>query len=102
MKTRIDKGFCVNYWSLSYRRKFLRTVWFGGLTTVGVLVLPRSYLFFDLIPRNVLLLALPVACAFQAVYNYRRWKAEPGAPPNGGPAESLGNLGAGGGPPSVS
>jgi hypothetical protein len=29
-------------------------------------------------------------------------KAEPGASPNGGPAESLGNPGAGGGPPSVS
>ena len=28
--------------------------------------------------------------------------AEPGAPPKGGPAESLGNSGAGGGPPSVS
>jgi len=28
--------------------------------------------------------------------------AEPGAPPNGGPAELLGNSGAGGGPPSVS
>jgi hypothetical protein len=28
--------------------------------------------------------------------------AEPGAPPNGGPAELFGNSGAGGGPPSVS
>jgi hypothetical protein len=28
--------------------------------------------------------------------------AEPGAPPNGGPAEPLGNSGVGGGPPSVS
>jgi hypothetical protein len=28
--------------------------------------------------------------------------AEPGASPNGGPAEPLGNSGAGGGPPSVS
>jgi hypothetical protein len=28
--------------------------------------------------------------------------AEPGASPNGGPAERLGNLGVGGGPPSVS
>ena len=36
MKTRIDKGFCFNYWSLSYRRKFLRTIWFGGVVTAGV------------------------------------------------------------------
>jgi hypothetical protein len=28
--------------------------------------------------------------------------AEPGAPPNGGPAERFGNSGVGGGPPSVS
>jgi hypothetical protein len=32
----------------------------------------------------------------------QKLKAEPGASPNGGPAESLGNSGAGGGPPSVS
>lgn len=32
----------------------------------------------------------------------RALDAQPGAPPNGGPAERLGNLGASGGPPSVS
>lgn len=31
-----------------------------------------------------------------------RQKAEPGAPPNGDPAERFGSTGAGGGPPSVS
>jgi hypothetical protein len=33
---------------------------------------------------------------------YRRGRAEPTAPPNGGPAEPLGNSCLGGGPPSVS
>lgn len=36
------------------------------------------------------------------VRRLRRKGAEPGAPPNGGPATRLGNSGAGGGPPSVS
>lgn len=38
---------------------------------------------------------------FEAVCDEIR-RAEPGASPNGGPAERLGNSGAGGGPPSVS
>lgn len=41
-----------------------------------------------------------------AVLVFRFWlqrsNAEPGAAPNGGPAEPLGNSGVGGGPPSVS
>jgi hypothetical protein len=32
----------------------------------------------------------------------QEWNAQPGAPPNGGPAERLGNSGVSGGPPSVS
>ena len=42
----------------------------------------------------------------KALDTYRYWlripKAEPGAPPNGGPAKRLGDLSAGDGPPSVS
>ena len=41
--------------------------------------------------------------AFAAAKKWRKakTKAEPGAPPNGGPAERFGNSGATGGPPSV-
>ena len=38
----------------------------------------------------------------RSVLDYFVCRAEPGAPPNGGPAESLGNSGVSGGPPSVS
>jgi hypothetical protein len=43
-----------------------------------------------------------IAPTFAAFAAYLRPQAEPGAPPNGGPAERLGNSGVSGGPPSVS
>ena len=45
---------------------------------------------------------LPRITFGEAVAELGRMRAEPGASPNGGPAERLGNSGAGGGPPSVS
>jgi hypothetical protein len=42
------------------------------------------------------------AVVFFVARHYRRRKAQLAAPPNGGPAESLGNSGVIGGPPSVS
>jgi cytochrome bd-type quinol oxidase subunit 2 len=61
----------------------------------------------------VLLILVTRLCPLLAIFT-SRWSrrklaaipqplpAEPGAPPNGGPAERFGNSGAGGGPPSVS
>jgi uncharacterized membrane protein len=71
-----DQGFCLLYAKLSYRRKFIRTVW---MAIVGILLAssvfiarpqtrtPFALTFF------VILIVIVVA---QAVYNYRRWKAE--------------------------
>jgi hypothetical protein len=104
MKTKIDKGFCVSYWSLSYRRKFWRIIWTGALIP-SFFLFPTSYAFFSMVPRNTFLLVIFVMWSVQAIYNYSRWKrdsSEPGASPNDGPAEARGHSDVGGGPPSVS
>jgi hypothetical protein len=104
MKTKIDKDFCLSYWSLSYRRKFWRTIWIGAFIPLFFLF-PTSYVFIGVVPRNAFVLLIFVSWCIQAVYNYVRWKrdgSEPGAAPNGGPAQRVGNTGTSGGPPSVS
>ncbi len=58
----IDKGFCLNYYKLSYRRKLIRTLW---LSPVVLMVLAVSKAFFWIC---LLLLAA------QAVYNFAMWQ----------------------------
>ncbi len=74
MKGGVDKGFCFSYWKLSYRRKFLRTLWFGLLVIsvalfVGVPFLGRVE------ARIALLIAIGTFVA-QAIYTYVRWQNE--------------------------
>ncbi len=71
-----DQGFCLNYGKLSYRRKLIRTFW---LSAVGILFAaamlatrPDARTNFTYICLTLLIL---IAVA-QAIYNYRRWKAE--------------------------
>jgi hypothetical protein len=72
----------------------------GGLHEAhkwGPLILPKMML------RGSFAIWIPACIAHFARGRYEAGKsAEPCAPPNGGPAERLGNSGAGGGPPSVS
>lgn len=67
-----DKGFCFIYWKLSYRRKFIRTLWVAALIAlvVAVLVVTRPDL------RTIPTAVLAVLTLVQATYNYRKWQAE--------------------------
>src|SRR4051812_22617976 len=82
----IDRGFCLLYWRLSYRRKFLRTVW---LSVLGLPVL----VFFQLTglsnePLQLLagryaywlgwglIGALAAIGVLQAWYTWLRWRRE--------------------------
>lgn len=72
---KIDKGFCLNHWNLSYRRKFIRTLWIGfffnGVFFIAFLRLQsKSNLPLVFVTFGELLLI------FQVVYNYYRWKQE--------------------------
>ena len=53
-KEKIDKGFSFSYWRLSYRRKFIRTLWFIPLAVLVILAVILT----------------------QAIYNYKKWKEE--------------------------
>ena len=64
-----DEGFCLSYYHLSYRRKFIRTLW--------LLLFSPLLLFLPPIPyRETVLAFILVTGILQAVYNYRKWRAE--------------------------
>lgn len=71
---KIDKGFSFNYWKLSYRRKFIRTLWMSPVTVITILGLQLmcdSSLF-----RCVIEIALVLSFVIQAIYNYMKWRTE--------------------------
>ena len=64
----VDDGFCLVYFSLSYRRKFIRTLWtFLFMPLILLVDLPHRYAWF---------LAAIGFGVCQAAYNYSKWKAE--------------------------
>ena len=66
----IDKGYCLEYFQLSYRRKFIRTLWLLPFSFI-MLVLPYPHWFQWLSFCLTLVLGL-----VQGVYSYRKWQAE--------------------------
>jgi hypothetical protein len=82
----VDKGFCFSYWHLSYRRKFIRTLWniAIGLPLLVVLqvcgVLPAFFSRFgapnpEYFGLGYIILSL-VLSVVQAWYTYYRWQQE--------------------------
>lgn len=70
MSEKIDKGFCLVYNKLSYRRKFIRTLWLLPVY-IAILFMGKH------IPNRVkLLVSIPVVIIFviQARYTYVKWK----------------------------
>ncbi len=72
MSDKIDKGFCLNYWRLSYRRKLLRILWMSPLTFL-FFFLPADYTFLGL-KRNLFIVCLFALWGLQALYTYHMWK----------------------------
>ncbi|SFI77038.1 hypothetical protein SAMN05421753_11270 [Planctomicrobium piriforme] len=48
---KIDQGFCLWYWRLSTRRKFIRELWLGSLVNIALIVAQLSGVLPDLL-RN--------------------------------------------------
>lgn len=69
---RIDKGIELFYWKLSYRRKFIRTLWMIPLDAVVVIGFHTTYQSYPL--TCVIAAAVGIVTFIQAVYNYRKWK----------------------------
>ena len=79
---KVDKGFELFYYNLSHRRRFIRTIWIAllGIPMVDFMfylvrrVPPHIYYSWkSIIIVNIVLIIIG---AIQAIYEYKKWKAE--------------------------
>ena len=71
---KVDKGFELVYWKLSYRRKFIRTLWMIPWTIVSLIfiqIVGKNYKY-TILAGIIYLVILPI----QAIYNYKKWMKE--------------------------
>ena len=78
-----DKGFEIFYYNLSYRRKFIRTIWVGAFGAVMLLLIialklfvPEFSKFFSWFAVVMCVVFFTVVFVVQLIYNYRMWKLE--------------------------
>ena len=67
-----DNGFELVYWNLSYRRKFIRSLW---ITPFLIFVIILGWVTWE----SALVAAIFTILGFgilitQVIYNYKRWK----------------------------
>lgn len=74
MKNKVDEGFELNYWKLSYRRKFIRSLW---QMPICVLLLGFCFLIGDdLIINRIVPVLIIIEGIWQIIYTYIKWKNE--------------------------
>ena len=74
MSEKVDKGIMICYWQLSYRRKFIRTLW---MIPIAVVVIFGFYYKFRSLLWTCLIVAIFIVAIFvQAFYNYKKWQEE--------------------------
>lgn len=69
-----DKGFEFIYWNLSYRRKFIRTLWL-----TPALIIPLAIVWgsdFNKILKMVATILLISVYLIQLIYTYKKWKSD--------------------------
>ncbi|SCJ02841.1 Uncharacterised protein [uncultured Clostridium sp.] len=72
MSRKVDKGFQLNYWKLSYRRRFVRNLWL--LPSFIVLTV---FIFWNgdkTFINRIIPIILLVIGIFELIYNYNKWK----------------------------
>ena len=74
MKNGTDQGFEIFYWKLSYRRKFVRTLWVGAAILLLYFLSP-TYVVVQM-PRDAIFGIFLVLFLAQAGYTYTKWKKE--------------------------
>lgn len=77
MQRGVEKGFCLFWWNLSNRRKFIRTLWGVPLLLLFAAWMTSLVADFSPIVTAILVLFVLVGSAIQAAYYYRLWKREP-------------------------
>ena len=74
MGEKVDKGIAFCYWKLSYRRKFIRTLW---MIPIAIVIIFYFHTTFQSILQTCLVATLlAIMLLIQAIYNYRKWKNE--------------------------
>lgn len=71
---KVDKGVEFFYWKLSYRRKFIRTLWTIPIDIAVIIyfhITFQSYLW-----TCTITIMWGILFLIQAIYNYRKWKNE--------------------------
>lgn len=73
-KRNVDKGFELGYHNLSYRRKFIRTLWMIPLAIVALYLMHKMGYTIE----SLLLCAVffTVSISLQSRVNYKKWKEE--------------------------
>lgn len=74
MSEKVDKGIMVCYWKLSYRRKFIRTLWMIPIEFVVLICFHNT--FQSNLWTGLVATAMAILLLIQAVYNYKKWKNE--------------------------
>lgn len=71
---KVDKGFEVFYWKLSYRRKFIRTLWMIPFLVAIIIIffVLQTNITYAVAVSIILLIIFFV----QLIYNYKKWKHE--------------------------
>ncbi len=75
---KVDKGFELVYWKLSYRRKFIRTLWmipWAIVSLIFIQIVGKNYkytILYTILAGIIYLIILPI----QAIYNYKKWMKE--------------------------
>lgn len=74
-KKKVDKGFALSYYKLSYRRKLIRNLW---QLPPSLIVLIALIIIFDIsITASVLLVSLSILAGLtHCLLLYRKWKQE--------------------------
>ncbi len=73
MRDKVDKGFVLNYWRLSYRRKFIRTLWMIPVCICTIVLLwIHSSTTFAMVCTGILVLLEII----QLAYTFSKWKSE--------------------------
>ena len=72
MANKVDKGFELRYWRLSYRRKFIRTLWMIPFLLAAIILIFVSPL--KIVYAVAVSIILLVIFLIRLIYTYKKWK----------------------------
>ena len=73
MRDKVDKGFVLNYWRLSYRRKFIRTLWMIPVCICAIVLL---WIKLSTTTAMIWTLIIVLIEIIQLAYTFKKWKSE--------------------------